>query len=107
MATATTPNRQTLIRHGKRLEYSTIAYNTAEGVASIVAGLVAGSVFLIGFGLDSVIEVASGVAFPDPAQFGNRSTFDTTLPCQHGIMLGLGYPYKGQVGFWTSNSTRN
>ena len=58
--TATTPNRQSLIRQGQRLEYFTIAYNSAEGLVSIVAGLIAGSVSLIAFGLDSLIEVASG-----------------------------------------------
>jgi divalent metal cation (Fe/Co/Zn/Cd) transporter len=62
MATATTPNRQALIRRGQRLEYFTIAYNSLEGLVSIIAGLIAGSVSLIGFGLDSVIEVASGAA---------------------------------------------
>ena len=39
-----------------------MAYNSLEGVASILAGLVAGSVSLVGFGLDSMIEVASGAA---------------------------------------------
>jgi len=62
MATPTTPNRQALIRRGQRLEYFSIAYNSLEGLVSIVAGLIAGSVSLIGFGLDSVIEVASGAA---------------------------------------------
>jgi divalent metal cation (Fe/Co/Zn/Cd) transporter len=62
MATASTQNRQNVIRHGKRLEYFTIAYNSAEGLVSIVAGIVAGSVSLIGFGLDSLIEVTSGAA---------------------------------------------
>jgi len=57
MATATTPIRQALIRQGQRLEY-----NSAEGLVSIVAGLIAGSVSLVGFGLDSIIEVASGAA---------------------------------------------
>jgi hypothetical protein len=47
---------------GQRLEYFTIGYNSAEGLVSIVAGFIAGSVSLIGFGLDSVIEVASGAA---------------------------------------------
>jgi divalent metal cation (Fe/Co/Zn/Cd) transporter len=56
------PNRQALIRQGQRLEYFTVAYNSAEGLVSIIAGLIAGSVSLIGFGLDSVIEVASGAA---------------------------------------------
>jgi divalent metal cation (Fe/Co/Zn/Cd) transporter len=56
------PTRHDLVRHGQRLEYFTIAYNTAEGLVSIVAGIVAGSVSLIGFGLDSMIEVTSGAA---------------------------------------------
>jgi divalent metal cation (Fe/Co/Zn/Cd) transporter len=62
MANAGTQNRQDFIRRGQRLEYFTIAYNSAEGLVSIVAGLIAGSVSLVGFGLDSLIEVASGVA---------------------------------------------
>ena len=62
VATATTPNRQDLVRRGQRLEYFTIGYNSVEGLVSIVAGLIAGSVSLIGFGLDSGIEVVSGVA---------------------------------------------
>jgi divalent metal cation (Fe/Co/Zn/Cd) transporter len=40
----------------------TIGYNTLEGVTSIVAGLIARSVSLVGFGLDSLIEVTSGAA---------------------------------------------
>jgi divalent metal cation (Fe/Co/Zn/Cd) transporter len=45
-----------------RLEYLTIAYNSLEAAIAIVAGLIAGSVALVGFGFDSVIEVSSGVA---------------------------------------------
>ena len=56
------PNRQDLVRQGQRLEYFTIGYNSAEGLVSIVAGILARSVSLIGFGLDSIIEVASGTA---------------------------------------------
>lgn len=54
--------RDVHVRRGTRLEYFTIAYNSMEGLISIVAGLVAGSVSLIGFGFDSMIEVASGGA---------------------------------------------
>jgi len=57
-----TPTRHDLVRRGQRLEYFTIAYNSAEGLVSIVAGLIAGSVSLIGFGVDSLIEVTSGAA---------------------------------------------
>ena len=62
MATASTQNRQALVRQGQRLEYFTTAYNSAEGLVSIIAGFIAGSVSLVGFGLDSMIEVASGAA---------------------------------------------
>src|ERR1035438_5367625 len=56
------PTRHDLVRRGQRLEYFTIVYNSAEGLVSIVAGLIAGSVSLVGFGLDSIIEVTSGAA---------------------------------------------
>lgn len=48
------------IRLGRRLEYLTIGWNSLEAVAAIAAGLAAGSVALVGFGFDSVIEVSSG-----------------------------------------------
>ncbi|MBI5887949.1 MAG: cation transporter [Deltaproteobacteria bacterium] len=42
------------------LSYFTVGYNILEGVASIVAGLLTGSIALIGFGFDSAIESFSG-----------------------------------------------
>jgi cation diffusion facilitator family transporter len=42
------------------LSYFTVAYNIAEGIASIAAGFWAGSIALVGFGLDSFIESMSG-----------------------------------------------
>lgn len=55
--------RHALIRRGLLLNYATIGYNTVEAVVSLAAGLLAGSVALLGFGIDSVIEVtASGAA---------------------------------------------
>jgi divalent metal cation (Fe/Co/Zn/Cd) transporter len=44
------------------LECFTVCYNTLEGLVAIGAGLFAGSVALVGFGFDSMIEVASGAA---------------------------------------------
>jgi divalent metal cation (Fe/Co/Zn/Cd) transporter len=56
-------DRRALVRRGLRLNYLTIAYNSLEAIASLVAGILAGSVALVGFGVDSVIEVtASGAA---------------------------------------------
>lgn len=42
------------------LSYFTVGYNILEGIVSIIAGLFAGSIALIGFGLDSFAESASG-----------------------------------------------
>ena len=55
-------NRASQVKRGRRLEYFTIIYNSLEGIIAIVAGVVAGSIALVGFGFDSLIEVTSGVA---------------------------------------------
>jgi divalent metal cation (Fe/Co/Zn/Cd) transporter len=55
-------NRGELARRGQRLEYYTIAWNTLEGLAALITGLLASSIALVGFGLDSLIEVVSGAA---------------------------------------------
>lgn len=54
--------RTARVLDGIRLQYFTIVYNCLEGLISIVAGLFAGSVSLVGFGFDSLIEVTSGSA---------------------------------------------
>ena len=46
-------------RRAIRLEQATIGYNVIEGIVAITAGLAAGLVSLIGFGIDSGIEVAA------------------------------------------------
>jgi len=53
-------DRQAVARRGKQLEYFTIAWNTLEGLVAVVAGVLAGSISLLGFGIDSFIEVTSG-----------------------------------------------
>ena len=55
-------DRSTILRRGVRLEYFTIGYNAFEGIVAVGAGVAAGSVALVGFGLDSVIEIAAGAA---------------------------------------------
>ena len=42
------------------LSYFTVGYNILEGLISIFAGVLAGSIALIGFGLDSFVESLSG-----------------------------------------------
>jgi divalent metal cation (Fe/Co/Zn/Cd) transporter len=55
-------DRARLARRGRRLEYFTIGWNSLEGLIAIGAGVVAGSISLVGFGVDSFIEVTSGAA---------------------------------------------
>ena len=53
------PDRVLCTRAGRRVEYLSIAWTSLEAVIGITIGVFAGSVALIGFGADSVIEVAS------------------------------------------------
>ena len=56
-----TPDRKALLSRGRRLEWFTVAWNSAEGLISVAAGAVAGSIALIGFGVDSFVETSSGL----------------------------------------------
>jgi len=64
--------REAFVQRGLRLNWLTIGYNTLEAVVSIVAGLLAGSVALVGFGFNSAIEVTSAGA----AQWRLRADLD-------------------------------
>jgi cation diffusion facilitator family transporter len=55
------PERLQLVRRGFRLSIFTVVWNIIEGIVAIVSGLFAGSVALVGFGVDSFVEVASGI----------------------------------------------
>jgi divalent metal cation (Fe/Co/Zn/Cd) transporter len=48
------------LRRGLLLEYFTVGWNVLEAVVGLAAGFVAGSVALVGFALDSVVEASSG-----------------------------------------------
>jgi divalent metal cation (Fe/Co/Zn/Cd) transporter len=48
------------LRRGRQLQYFTVAWNSLEGFIALLAGFLAGSVALVGFGFDSLIEVTSG-----------------------------------------------
>ena len=53
--------REQLTRRGLRLAQFTVTYNVAEGAIAITAGLMAGLVSVVGFGVDSAIESIAGV----------------------------------------------
>jgi len=53
-------SRCALVRHGLGLEYITVGWNLLEGTVSVIAALAAGSIALLGFGIDSFVETLSG-----------------------------------------------
>lgn len=54
--------RARTVRRGQWLTWATVAYNCLEGLVTVVAGVFAGSFALIGFGVDSFIEVSASFA---------------------------------------------
>jgi divalent metal cation (Fe/Co/Zn/Cd) transporter len=62
MDEAETLDRMAVVRHGRRLEYFTVGWNALEGLVAVIAGAFASSISLVGFGIDSFIEVTSGSA---------------------------------------------
>jgi divalent metal cation (Fe/Co/Zn/Cd) transporter len=58
--TADAKTRRALVRHGLGLEYLTVGWNVVEGTVSVFAALAAGSIALLGFGIDSFVETFSG-----------------------------------------------
>jgi divalent metal cation (Fe/Co/Zn/Cd) transporter len=92
--------RENQIRRGRKLEYFTIIYNSLEGLISIIAGLIAGSVSLVGFGIDSAIEVTSGVALlwrlhhefsPERRESAERTTLKIVGGCFMALAIYVLY----------------
>lgn len=54
-------SRHDLVTRGLRLEYLTVGWNVIEGLVSVGAAVAAGSVALLGFGIDSFVETTSGL----------------------------------------------
>jgi divalent metal cation (Fe/Co/Zn/Cd) transporter len=52
--------RTEAVGRGLQLEYLTVGWNIIEGLIAVSSGFVAGSIALVGFGIDSMIEVSSG-----------------------------------------------
>ncbi len=52
--------RSIAVTRGRNLEYLTIGWNSLEALIALASGVIAGSIALVGFGFDSVIEVSSG-----------------------------------------------
>lgn len=61
MTPITDTERGPLLRRARRLEWLTVGWNVVEAVVALVAAIGSGSIALLAFGLDSVVETASGL----------------------------------------------
>lgn len=59
--TSATNLRPALVKRALHLEYITVGWNIVEGIVAVSAALLAGSVAILGFGIDSFVECASAV----------------------------------------------
>ena len=81
-----------LNRRSLRLAYASVGYNLLEGVVAVLAGASATSVALLGFGLDSFIEVSSALV---------PHFLDARLADVHGFMCSL---QDGRTAYWAQRS---
>ena len=99
------------MQRGRRLEYFTIAWNAIEGSVGVVAGLVAGSISLVGFGIDSFIEVTSGSVLlwrmSVDADEGRRRRSEKRALKAVGICflaLAMYIAYQSAGGLWSKHT---
>src|SRR5467141_242104 len=98
MAEIAALERTAVVHHGRRLEYFTIAWNALEGLIAIVAGAIAGSISLVGFGIDSLVEVTSGAALllrmSSPTEDENRERLSLRIVGACFLVLAMYIAYE-------------
>jgi divalent metal cation (Fe/Co/Zn/Cd) transporter len=90
------PDRSILVRRAVALEGFTLGYNVLELVVALIAGIAAGSVALVGFGLDSGIEILAAAVvlhrFLAEARHGSLSHSDAEVRTERlvgGTLIAL------------------
>jgi len=96
-------DRPALVRRGLLLTYLTLGYNVLEAMVSLVAGFIAGSVALVGFGFDSVIEVTSSVA----ARWRLHADFDPVARhrVERSTLRIIGWSFLALAAYVTADGT--
>jgi divalent metal cation (Fe/Co/Zn/Cd) transporter len=111
MSEAAALARGAFLRRGRRLEYFTVGWNAVEGGVAVVAGLVAGSIALVGFGLDSFIEVTSGLtllwrmsvdADEHRREFNEKRALRIVSTCF--LLLAAYIVYESASDFWSKKA---
>ncbi len=102
-----TLERAAVSRRGRRLEVFTIAWNSAEALVALIAGAIAGSISLVGFGIDSLIEVTSGAALlwrmsvdDDPARREKMEQASLKIVGACFVALALYIAYEAAQTLW-------
>jgi divalent metal cation (Fe/Co/Zn/Cd) transporter len=85
MSTIAAP-RSILLRRARALEVFTVTWNSLEGLIAVGLGIVAASIALVGFGIDSVIETSSGVILLWRLQ-GHRDAADAEAAERRALRL--------------------
>jgi divalent metal cation (Fe/Co/Zn/Cd) transporter len=81
--------REALLRRGRVLEVFTILWNSLEGLVSVALGVAAGSIALVGFGVDSFVETSSGLVLLWRLQGGKDHAHDERLEARALRLVGL------------------
>lgn len=100
---ATTALPETLRRQAVRLEYFTVGWNLTEAVVALIAGVLAGSIALISFGLDSIIELISGLALL--WRFRQRGDLEAAAETQ--ALRIVGFTFFALAAYVTYESIRD
>jgi divalent metal cation (Fe/Co/Zn/Cd) transporter len=103
--------RTVVVRRGRRLEYFTVAWNALEGLVAVIAGAIAGSISLVGFGVHSFIEVTSGAALlwrmsvdadVQRRERNERRALRIVGACF--LALGAYITYESTMGLWSKKA---
>ena len=87
-------DRARLLSSASRLEWLTVGWNAVEGIIAVAAALAAGSVALLGFGIDSFVETVSGAVILWLIRAERRATDETRIEqvedlARRGVALSL------------------
>jgi cation diffusion facilitator family transporter len=112
MATMSQPGdgvsvRRAALVRGRRLEYLTVGWNSVEALVSIVAGVFAGSIALVGFGLDSVIETSSGLALLWRLNHANERNSESRERAERIALRIVGLSFLALAGYVAYEAIRD
>ncbi len=96
-------SRSVLVARAKRLAWLSLGWMTIEGILGVVAGVIAGSVALTGFGLDSAIEGAASVIVIWRFTGGRELSHTSERRAQKGVAISflLLAPYLAADAIYT------